>query len=535
MRYNNIPGQEKPIQPLEVLYGGGYAQDEWSVSDNLKLTLGLRFDVPVFGDTGYANADADALTFRDENGQPVQYESAKLPDANILWSPRAGFNWNVDAERKTQVRGGTGIFTGPPGVCVDLEPDWQHGRADRVLAAGPVWHVAAVLTAVQPGPQRLQAQRTSPARLPRATNWHSPTRTSSSRRCGAATSPSTGGCRGASPAPPSTSTRRTSTASTTSTPTCRRRRPASPGADNRPRYTNARIHSNIANAVVLKNQNVGDSWNLAFTGNKSFKGGFVKAAYSYGEAKNTIDAGSIAFGSWNNNQHPGDPNNPGIGYASGSAGHRFFLTGSYTKEYFGFGGTTFSAYYEARTIGNSSYVFSGDLNGDGGTSNDLIYIPRDTSEMNFQTFVQSGRTYTAAEQAAAWDALIQQDDYLKEHRGEYAQRGAVFLPLVKRLDFSASQDLFTSLKGRRHAVQFRVDFVNFGNLLNSNWGVSQRLVSNSPLVVPSTAQGGVVDALGRAQYRLRLINNEYMTKTLEQTADLNDVWRIQFMLRYTFN
>ena len=114
VRYNNIPGQEKPIQPLEVLYAGAYAQDEWSVSDNLKLTLGLRFDVPVFGDTGYANAEADALTFRDENGQPVQYETAKLPDANILWSPRAGFNWNADAERRTQVRGGTGIFTGRP-------------------------------------------------------------------------------------------------------------------------------------------------------------------------------------------------------------------------------------------------------------------------------------------------------------------------------------------------------------------------------------------------------------------------------------
>ena len=183
-------------------------------------------------------------------------------------------------------------------------------------------------------------------------------------------------------------------------------------------------------------------------------------------------------------------------------------------------------------------MFSGDLNGDGGTSNDLIYIPRDTSEMNFQTFTQTvggvPRTYTAADQAAAWNALIEQDDYLKEHRGGYAQRGAVFLPLVKRLDFSASQDLFTTLKGRRHAVQFRVDFINFGNLLSSDWGVSQRLVSTSPLIVPSAAQGGAADAQGRVQYRLRLINNEYMTRTLEQTADLNDVWRIQFMLRYTF-
>jgi len=537
VRYNNIPGQEKPIQPLEVLYGGAYAQDEWSASDNLKVTLGVRFDVPFFGDTGYANAAADALTFRDENGQPVQYESAKLPDPNILWSPRAGFNWNVDAERNTQVRGGTGVFTGRPayvwisnqigntGVLTGFSqldqsstsplfsrpfnPDPNAYKPANVTGAPAASYELALTNEDFKFPQVWRCNVAVDRRLP----WGI---------TGTAEYIYSKDVNGVYYINANLPAAQTSFA----------------GADNRGRYTSNRIHSNIANAVVLKNQNVGDSWNLAFTGNKSFKGGFVKAAYSYGEAQNTVDAGSIAFGSWNNNQHAGDPNNPGLGYASGSPGHRFFLTGSYTKEYFGFGGTTFSAYYEARTIGNTSYVFSGDLNGDGGTSNDLIYIPRDTSEMNFQTFTQTvagvPRTYTAAEQAAAWDALIQQDDYLKEHRGDYAQRGAVFLPLVKRLDFSASQDLFTTLKGRRHAVQFRVDFINFGNLLSSDWGVSQRLVSTSPLIVPSAAQGGAADAQGRVQYRLRLINNEYMTRTLEQTADLNDVWRIQFMLRYTF-
>ncbi len=245
---------------------------------------------------------------------------AKLPDANILWSPRAGFNWNVDCGAQDAGPRRHGHLHGPPGVRVDLEPDRQHGRADRVRAARPVGNAPLFSRPFNPDPNAYKPTQRHRRAGRDATSWRSPTRTSSSRRCGAATSPSTGVCRGASPAPPSTSTRRTSTACTTSTPTCRRRRPASPGADNRPRYTNNRIHSNIANAIVLKNQNVGDSWNLAFTGNKSFKGGFVKAAYSYGEAKNTVDAGSIAFGSWNNNQHPGDPNNPGIGYAAGSAG-----------------------------------------------------------------------------------------------------------------------------------------------------------------------------------------------------------------------
>jgi hypothetical protein len=307
------------------------------------------------------------------------------------------------------------------------------------------------------------------------------------------------------------------------------------GVDARPRWTSNRIHSSVQNAIVLKNQDVGTSWNLAFSGSKNFRGGFVRSAYSYGEAKNTVDPGSIAFGSWNGNQHPGNPNNPGLGYGFGSPGHRFYLAGSYSREYFGFGATTFSMFFETRTIGNASYIFSGDLNGDGGTANDLIYIPRDASEMNFQTFSTGGRTFTAADQAAAWNAYIEQDDYLREHRGEYAQRGAKFLPLVKRLDFSVAQDLFTALKGRRHEFQFRVDMLNFGNLLNSNWGVSQRLINNAPLIVPAANQGGAVDAQGRAQYRLRVVNNELMTRSYEQTADLNDVWRIQFSLRYTFN
>ncbi|MDP2389513.1 MAG: TonB-dependent receptor, partial [Acidobacteriota bacterium] len=114
VRYNNIPGQDKPVQPLEVVYSGGYIQDEWTVNDKLKLVAGLRMDVPIFGETGYTNVNADALTFRDETGAAVQYQSGKLPDANLLWSPRLGFNWDVTGSRNTQVRGGSGVFTGQP-------------------------------------------------------------------------------------------------------------------------------------------------------------------------------------------------------------------------------------------------------------------------------------------------------------------------------------------------------------------------------------------------------------------------------------
>lgn len=308
------------------------------------------------------------------------------------------------------------------------------------------------------------------------------------------------------------------------------------GADTRPRWTTAnRINAAVANAIVLKNQNVGTSWNLSGSLERLLNAGlWIKTAYSYGESKNTVDPGSIAFGSWNNNQHPGDPNNPGIGYSLTSPGHRFFLATSYTKDYFGWGGTTISTMWETRTLGSANYTYSGDLNGDGGTSNDLIYIPRNTSEMNFQAYTSGTRTFTAEEQANAWETYIQQDSYLSKHRGSYTQRGAVFLPLVNRLDLTISQNIYANIFGRRNTFQVRLDIDNFGNLLNSDWGVGQRLINAQPLIVPTSAQGSAADTQGRAQYRLRAITNELMTKSLETTSFLTDVYKMMVSVRYTF-
>jgi hypothetical protein len=305
------------------------------------------------------------------------------------------------------------------------------------------------------------------------------------------------------------------------------------GADNRPRYTPTnRINQPVTTAIALKNQNVGRSWNLAFSGEKTMSAGFwVKTAYSYGEARNTVDPGSIAAGSWQTNPISFDPNNPELALSSTSPGHRFFIGASYTKDYFGWGGTTIAAFWESRTIGNASYLYAADLNGDSGT-NDLIYIPRDQSEMNFSPIPASAasRAFTPAEQAAAWDALINQDEYLSSRRGQYAERGAKWLPMVHRLDFNVAQNFYVNVGGKRNTFQFRVDMDNFTNLLNENWGAGQRLVSNQPLTNP-----GVEAATGRATYRLRVVNSELMKNTIEQTAGIADVYRVMFSLRYTFN
>ena len=550
VRYSNIPGQDRPIQPLEVWTGGGWAQDEWRPGRNLTVTAGIRFDISKFGDTGYANANADALTFVDDTGAPTRYPSGTLPEPKVLWSPRFGVNWDVAGNQQTQVRGGTGVFTGQPlyvwisnqigntGVLTGFinetnvtsrpfHPDPDHYKPANVTGAPAATYELALTDPNFQFPQVWRSNLAIDQRLP-------------------------GGITG--------TVELLLNHDVNGIYYFNANLPAAQGAftgaDTRPRWVglactaptagacsnriNNATGNQVSNAIVMKNQDIGSSWQLSTSLSKISASGYsMRGAYSYGEAKNTIDPGSIAFGSWASNPHSGNPNDPGTGFSTESPGHRFFIQGSYSKQYFGWGATSVSAFFNAQTIGNASYIFAADANGDGASPSDLIYIPRSMSEMNFVQFTHTnGRVFTPAEQAAAFEAYIAQDSYLSKHRGEYAGRNAAFLPLVKRMDFSVTQDVFTNLGGHRNAGQFRVDIQNFGNLLNSDWGVSQRYIrgvfSNGVTGVQLLTNPGV-DANGAINYRMSVVNNELLTRSIEPTLGLTDVYQVMFSFRYSFN
>jgi hypothetical protein len=327
------------------------------------------------------------------------------------------------------------------------------------------------------------------------------------------------------------------------------------GVDPRPRYTSNRINNTpgnvITNAFVLTNQDQGRSWNIAASVTRNSPAGLgFRAGYSYGVSRNTIDPGSTASSTFNNNQHTGDPNNPGLGWSGSTLGHRTFAQVSYSREYFGFGATTVSAFWEARPsqqnfTTRASYVYGGDINGDGGTANDLIYVPKDTSEMNFVAFSAGGRTFTAQDQAAAFEAYIQQDPYLKTRRGQYAERGGLSMPISSKMDLSIIQQVFRDVAGRRNAGEIRLDITNFGNLLNSDWGVGDRTViantgANSIPLLTSPA----ADTEGRISYRFPVVNNELLSQTFQKSAlltiqntgtNVSDVYAMMLSFRYTFN
>lgn len=551
VRYSNIPGLEKPIQPLKVNYFGFYGQDVWRLRDNFSLTFGIRADVPYFAPTGFVNAVSNAMTFRDENGTAVQYRTEKLPDANINWSPRAGFNWRPT--ERLQVRGGSGLFSGRPayvwisnqvgnnGVLTGFDSITNattrpfHPNPDRYKPTSVTGAPASTfnLELTDPGfkfPQLWRSTLGVDYRLP---FWGLVAGTEFLY------SKDVNGIYYTNDNLPAADGNFT-------------------GPDNRPRwfvdkcptagglFTGVeanRINCAVTTAIVLKNQNIGKAYNIAATLEKSVsKGLYFKGAYSYGIGKNTVDPGSIATGTWQNNQIAGDPNRVGLGFNSASAKHRVFVASSYYLDWFKFGATTFSSFWESRIQGNYSYTFSGDLNGDSGTNNDLIYIPRDQSEMNFGNITTSAGvvTFTAAQQAAAWDAFINQDPYLSKNRGSYAVRGAAFLPWVHRMDFALSQDIKFKWGKQEHKFQLRADVLNFTNLLNDKWGSGWATVAAQPLLTTSTSgtatcrPGSAVATA--ASYCLRTIGGALLpASSFQRVPTINDVYRVQFGVKYMFN
>ena len=437
VRYANIPGQTIPIQPLEVYTYGGYAQDEWSIADNLKLSLGIRFDLPTFSNTAFDNPQADALTFRDQNGNNVQYNSGKLPDANILISPRLGFNWDATGDRRTIIRGGTGVFSGvPPYVWISNQLgntgvltgfDQISNTKTRPFNPNPDKYKPASVTGAPAASYELDV--TAPD-YTFSQVWR--TDLAIDRRLPFGFVGTLEGLYSKEMNGPYYINANLPAAQSSFT-----------GADKRLRWTNNRLNSNVTSAFVLSNANTGYSYNLSGSLARQFAGGFfAKASYAFGDSRNSVDPGSTASANFGANAISNDPNNPGVGVSSFASHHRMFLALSYRHEYFKFGATSISLFTQGATINNASYTFSADANGDGQT-NDLIYVPNNASETNFQQYcvttaggtatcgsATAAKTFTVADQQTAWESYISQDKYLSGRRGQYAQRGAVFLPIL---------------------------------------------------------------------------------------------------------
>jgi hypothetical protein len=529
-----------------------YGQDEITAAKGLKLTFGLRADAtsfPSFDEPKYTNTYVPSLTFRDG----VKLTTNKFPETTVLWSPRFGFNWDVKDDKQTQIRGGLGLFSGRVpyvwlsnqlsnnGVLFGSEniqnptnrPFNPDVNAYRPAITLPLTPTAYNLAVTDPNFKFSQVFRTNLALDKNlGDGWILGLEGIYTKDVNAVYLENVN-------LPKSTV--------------------KAVGADNRMIFYNLGTNGlpgsvrnfaiygnvrgvnapavgpntvsspNISDAIVIKNTDLGYSYALTATISKSFENGlFASLAYTNSDSRSVNDGGSIAQSQWRDRVVSGDPNENVASYSSYIQTHRFNAYGSYRLNYLNEkASTTFGFTYSAAPAGRFSYTYSGDMNGDNQTSNDLIFIPRSQSDIMLRDL----GTYTAAQQWADLDKYITQDSYLNAHRGHYAERNGAELPWSANFDFKIIQDFYIKVGGHKNTLQFTLDVFNFGNYVTPQWGLNQ-----------STLRAGLINyvandaATGKPVFTFPYRSGTTpLSDTFQRSFGLGSRWQAQFGVRYIFN
>jgi Carboxypeptidase regulatory-like domain/TonB dependent receptor len=510
---------------IDVGQLGVYAQDELLASERLNLTLGLRVDFPMYFTDPIDNPFSRGLTALDENDDAETVDQSDLPGAKPLFSPRFGFNWNASGDRRTQVRGGTGIFTGRvPFVWIGNVIS-NPGANPNLFPTGPVRPTQDESTLAQSFD--LNSMVTD-FKWPQT--WISDV--AIDQQLG-------GGFLG---------TLEVIYGNDINNVIVRNADLVTPVRtlpDGRPYFGGAGANElnpdGGAGIYVLDNTSEGHNFNVTAQLRKSFEFGLdATLGYSYTNAKNNLKSTEIASVLWQSQPIQGDPNTPELAYSEFGQRHRIVGGATFVKPWSSSLRTSIGVFIEvaegnrfAGAGGNRySFLYSGDVNGDGAGGNDLIYIPADQSEISFTDCATAcGANVTPQQQWEALDAFIEQDDYLSSHRGEIAERHGAVNPWYSNIDLRILQD-FAFGGITRHNFQLSLDILNLGNLISSDWGVRKvaSAAATSPLRLV-TDGGGVpqFDANGGP-----VLNFTGPAETFIDDPSVFSRWRAQLGLRYFF-
>lgn len=542
-RYSALPGGADPMQVLKSNKLDLYAQDEIKVFDNFKVTFGLRATRIDFKDTALENTAVTAMTFA--NGE--KFNTGEMPKTQYLFEPRFGFNLDVKGDATTQVRGGTGIFTGrPPLVYLSNQIGNNGVLTGFVDVSGDALVAGGYGFTSNPNQYFIPNTPTLPSTFDLAftdKNFKFPqvwkTNVAIDQKLPFGFVGTVEGIfnknineifyYNANLAAP---------VGTINGVDSGDYRPYYSGNDN-----GTRVNNNVSNGIVLSNSNRGYFYSTTFKLEYPYKNGvWGSVAYTRSDAYDLISPGSVASGSWTGARSVNGNNNLDLAKSNNNTPHRLIGILGYKIDYGkkAGGATSFSLGYIGEKTNPFSYTYSGDVNGDRINGNDLIYVPRKASELRFVDITQNlgGSTlvlYTAAQQAEAFDKFIDQDPYLSKRRGQYAQRNSNVLPMLHRVDLSVTQDFYIKIAGKKNAFQFRADILNFTNMLNRDWGISQRATATNILNVsqaPSSGNNyipGYTMALQTDNTGKRFLAHD----TFQMNSSINDVWQAQFTLRYT--
>ena len=533
MTYGNNAAHSMFTSEMKTNQWSFYIQDNISWSERFRMSVGARFELPSYPSLAnnynedYYKLDFGGRHFRTDN----------VPGASLSFSPRVGFNWDITGDRKYILRGGTGLFVGRMPF---------------------VWLVSAVGNSGM-GQTTYWATQTNGQILPSFTT----SQEDMLRQINATSSTTVPG----SPTILADDLRMPKTWKGSLAFDAKL-----PGDID---FTLEGIFNKDLNPVVVSNANVywdgtstvdlghGDvrhkmsTYNkqnayllenagskayymsLSFQLHKSFDFGLdLNASYTLSKAKSYTegigDQVSSAYNNYRNSIHAVNDNE--TGYATYVAPNRLLIGASYKLKESKHSTSTFSLVYDAYQYGylgtyaysRYSYIFNSNVNNDPSAPGNLIYVPASRQELNNWDFKEGkvgGETYTADMQRDDFWAFIQQDDYLKNRLGQYAERGGAKMPWHHQLDFRYMRDMSVNWGKTKHTLQLGVDIENLPNFLCKDWGLYKQITGNTLLTY---------DAKNN-QYQYNLVNGSRHLSTSQNYLSAASTYRIMFTIRYLFN
>ena len=534
--YNGVSDPKAQVTFNQI---GFYAQDEWNIRPNVKLTYGIRFDDLIFDNSDLQRNDA--IYDLDFGGKHI--DTGKWPKSRMQISPRVGFVWDVFKDNSLKVRGGTGIFTGRlPLVFFTNMPTnsnmvqnavvfgtkYENGiavshdsRLDQ-LAGGMITNVddaikkfglpttienpvaGSKISGVKDNFKMPQIWKTS-----LAVDYQLPT---------------------SFPLSVTGEFIYNKNINAVTLENINIKDPSNwehfNGADNRLIYPSDYTYVSGKNAVVLTNTSKGHGYTANVTVNaQPVEDLNMMLAYTHTESKEISGLpGSDPVSTWQGMLTIDGPNFATVQRSRYVVPDKVIAAVNYNLPFRHKGllrKTSLNLFYSGYSASGYSFAYTNDMNGDG-INNDMMYIPKDDSEIKFKN---------EADRTAFWN-FVDQDSYLKNHKGEYAEAYAARAPWVHRFDLRITEDFSFKAGKTEHHFQLSLDFMNIGNMINSKWGVMKNASSSNGCRILKY-EG--MDDNKTPIFSMYKINGEYPTETYSYNRIYTECWKMQVGIRYIFN
>ncbi len=512
-------GEENPSSQVVFNQIGLYVQDDWNITEKFKINYGIRFDNLIFQNEGAVRNDE--LYAVDFGGRHV--DTGLWPKSNWQISPRVGFVWDALGDKSLKVRGGTGLFAGRMPLVFFTNMPGQSGMMQTTYVTKDATALSqftggmktnvrdmetilknyaqgmAYYAGVDPDFKMPQVWKTSigidyqvPVSFPLTlTGEFTYTKNINAVHLDNYNMKS-----------PDDTWRHIT------------------GADNRLIYPAASEYQYTSKGTyVLTNNHKGHGWTASLQLQaEPIKNLFVSAAYTHTVNREvTALPGSNAQSAWQYMHTVNGPNAVEVRNSGFVTPDRVIANINYK-----YGKDHFSLFYSGYSPSGYSYTYSNDINGDG-LSYDLMYIPRDDSEIKF---------VSDDDRIAFWN-FVEQDDYLKNHKGEYADLYGARAPWVHTFDFKWAHDFDLKIGNTSHKLQLIANIENIGNLLKSSWGVAKIIPGQSNNMFKMLSVTNAKEVKEGAQPIFRM--NTDLKTAWDYNHSYGQCWRLQLGVKYYFN